>query len=86
MKFEVEGGTPEMRKLSELKTVDPTEIYAIGDNLSILKFEVGPMTWLRYPVETDRRTSDIFNGSLRYASIVHIPPTPDAKIIMTGGC
>ena len=81
-----EGGAPEMRDIALLKTQDPTEIYCFGDNTAVLKFEIGSMNWMRIPVETDKITKDAFDGNLRYMSSCYVPPCPDAKILVTGGC
>ena len=85
-KFDVEGGMPEIKELEYLKTKDPTEVYCFGDNTTILKFEVGPLNWMRIPVDNDRLTASIFDGQTRYMSSVYIPPTPEPRILLTGGC
>lgn len=81
-----EGGAPEMREIRLLKSSDPTEIFCFGDNKSMLKFEVGSMNWMKIPVDNDKITAEAFDGTLRYQSACFVPPTPDAKIIVTGGC
>ena len=45
-----------MRPVAELKSNDPNVVYCVGDNISILKFEIGNMSWLRIPVDNDKRT------------------------------
>ena len=75
-----------MKSLKELQSTDPSVIYCIGDNRTVLKFEVGSMNWMRIPLETDSRSNEGFDGTLRYSSSCFIPPCPDERIIVTGGC
>jgi hypothetical protein len=75
-----------MKKLEELKSSDPNDIYCIGDNLCILKFEIGSMNWMRIPVDNEPKSQEAFDGTLRYSSCCYVPPCPDARIIVTGGC
>ena len=77
---------PPMDTMTKLKSDDSTEIYCIGDNINLLKFEVGPMNWSTIPVSTDKLSGEAFNGLLRYPSCVFIPPMPDERIIVSGGC
>lgn len=44
------------------------------------------MSWLRIPVENDEKSNEAFDGTLRYTSSCFIPPCPDERIIVTGGC
>jgi hypothetical protein len=41
---------------------------------------------MRVPIDSDKKSRDGFDGTLRYGSACFIPPCPDAKIIFTGGC
>ena len=75
-----------MRPLEQLVSTDPTKIFCFGDNVNLLKLEVGPMTWFKVPVDTDKVSQGAFDGTLRYASACFIPPMPDEKIVVTGGC
>ena len=75
-----------MRPIETLQSDDPSHIYCIGDNYNVLKFEIGYMNWFKIPVENDKRSKDAFDGNIRYGSICYVPPSPDAKIILTGGC
>ena len=75
-----------MPPIALLCSEDPSLIYCIGDNMSILKFEIGHMNWLKRPVSNDKKTSEAFDGTLRYSSACFIPPCPDEKIVVTGGC
>lgn len=80
-----EGGAPEMKKLEELRSDDPTHIYCIGDNKAVLKFEIGYMNWFRTPVSNDKKTVEGFDGSLRYSAAAFCP-CAEPKILYTGGC
>ena len=75
-----------MKAVAALASDDPTIVWCVGDNVSLLKFEVGPMNWLRIPVDNDKRSLDGFDGTLRYGSACFVPPCPDEKIIFSGGC
>lgn len=75
-----------MQPIEKLQSDDPSHIYCIGDNYNILKFEIGYMNWFKIPVNNDKKTKDAFDGTLRYGSVCYIPPCPDGKIILTGGC
>ena len=84
-KSNFEGGAPEMKNLEQLKSDDPTAIYCIGDNINILKFEIGYMNWFKTPVSNDKKTVESFDGTLRYSSSAYCP-CADPKILTTGGC
>lgn len=75
-----------MQPVEKLQSDDPNHIYCIGDNINVLKFEIGYMNWFKTPVNNDKKTKDAFDGTLRYGSVCFVPPCPDAKILMTGGC
>ena len=75
-----------MKAIELLQSDDPSHIYCIGDNYNILKFEIGYMNWFKIPVSNDKKTQETFDGTLRYGSVCYIPPCPDGKIILTGGC
>ena len=61
-KDDLEGGAPEMKPLIKLQSRDTTDVYCVGDNLNILKFEVGSMSWYKIPVENDKRSFEAFDG------------------------
>jgi len=44
------------------------------------------MAWTKVPVDTDKKSHDAFDGTVRYSACCYIPPTPEPKIIVTGGC
>ena len=46
----------EMKPIQDLKSNDPSVIYCIGDNINLLKFEIGHMSWLKIPVDNDERS------------------------------
>jgi hypothetical protein len=75
-----------MKPIDKLKSNDPNIIYCIGDNTTVLKFEIGEMCWFRVPIDNDKRSKEAFDGTLRYSSSCFVPPMPDEKIIVTGGC
>lgn len=75
-----------MAPLEDLQSEDPSKIYCIGDNKFILKFEIGHMNWMRISINNDDKTKTAFDGTLRYSACCFIPPLPDEKIVMTGGC
>ena len=58
VKREFEGGVkePPMRKLELLQSNDPSSIFCVGDSNTILKFECGPMTWMRIPIDNDEKS------------------------------
>ena len=61
-KSNFEGGMPEMQVLERLKSDDPTAIYCIGDNINMLKFEIGYMNWFKTPISNDKKTVEAFDG------------------------
>ena len=75
-----------MKPIVELQSDDPSNIYCIGDNRSILKLEVAHMNWMKLPVDNDEKSQDAFDATLRYSSSCFLPPCPKERIIMTGGC
>lgn len=75
-----------MKNIEQLKSADPTAIFCIGDNINILKFEIGYMNWFKTPVSNDKKTVDAFDGMLRYSSSAYCPVGADHRIITTGGC
>ena len=75
-----------MKKVHELISDDCSNIFCIGDYNNILKFEIGNMQWMKIPIQNDKKSSEAFDGTLRYTSSCFIPPCPEEKIIVTGGC
>lgn len=75
-----------MKRTAELMSEDPTQIYCIGESTNILKFEIGNMEWLKIPMQNDKQSLEAFDGTLRYSSSCFVPPCPEEKIIVTGGC
>ena len=75
-----------MRPIKHLKSDDPAVIFCVGDNTSVMKFEIGFMNWMKIPVDNDKQSREAWDGTLRYGSVCYCPPCPEEKLIFTGGC